>query len=451
MIGKKFIYENILLDEARRVVSFVYRIETDEEEFQLTEKVTFASTLPDNPTIDRHLRALHLALGISYYKIFVPPKIDHAYRMDEKEAVFWNIVFRHGLGEFLYKNNLPASKLARFTAQKGSVIPDNSDSVEWKQRALLGIGGGKDSIVAGELLKEIALPVSGFVLATGTHQGLARNVAKTMRVELHGIEREIDPLLLELNRREGAFNGHIPISLIFALSGCLLAASRGDKYVVVANEASASIPQVEHEGEAVNHQWSKSFDFETLFQDYVHGYLSVQLHYFSAIRPLSSVAVAKIFARYPNYFSVFTSDNSHFKMNRETRKHPRWSHDSPKTLSSFILLSPWIDPSTLIEAFGGNYLEQQDLSQLLLDLLGKGEKPVLDCVGTPHELRLCLSIASSNKAYATSSLVNYARNQGLLMDDIDAMLAGALRISSEHAIPDSIAAHLLEKMEEKLR
>ncbi len=451
MIGKKFIYENILVDETRRVVSFVYRIETNESSYEVIEKLTFSLGLPDNPTIDRHLRALHIALGISYYKIFVPPHIDHAYSFDQKEADFWNTVFRHGLGEFLYKNNLKPSKLAQFSAQKGSIIPDNSDSVDWKQRVLLGIGGGKDSIVAGELLKEIALPVCGFVLATGSHRGLAQQVANTMRVELHGIERVLDPQILVLNKLEGAYNGHIPISLVFALSGCLLAAARGDKYVVVANEASASIPQTIHEGESVNHQWSKSFEFEQLFQDYVHSYLSVQLNYFSAVRPLSSIAVAKLFSRYPQYFNVFTSDNSHFKMNRTDREHPRWSTDSPKTLSSYILLAPWISAESMKEAFGKNYLEQADLSDLLMDLLGKGGEPVLDCVGTPHELRLCLSLVAKDQTYQNSALVSYARQQEMIIDDTEAMLAGALRLNPEHALPSPIADRLLFNMEEKLR
>ena len=46
--------------------------------------------------------------------------------------------------------------------------------------AILGIGGGKDSIVAGELLKGCSLPFDGFVMATGEQRGQAQAVADIM-------------------------------------------------------------------------------------------------------------------------------------------------------------------------------------------------------------------------------------------------------------------------------
>lgn len=451
MIGKLFVYENIIVSDDRFTVSFVYRVETNDNSYTLTEEIRMPIALPDNPTIDRHLRALHIALGISYYKTFLPPKIDHAYSMEANEATFWNDVFKNGLGEFLYKNNLSAKDIAQFSAQRGNIEPEAVDSVAWQPRVLLGIGGGKDSIVAGELLKELALPVTGFVLATGQNRGQAQAVADVMRVELLGIERKLDPQILELNKVEGAFNGHIPISLIFALSGCLLATARGDKYVVVANEASASIPHVEHEGMEVNHQWSKSLEFERGFQEFVHRYLSEHLVYFSAVRQLTSIAVAKIFAHYPAYLPVFTSDNTHFKIAGNQEGHPRWGLMSAKSLSSYILLAPWIDKTSLDEAFGRNFLDVPELEELFYNLLGKGSETILDCVGTPHELRLSLSIAATKDSFNDSVLMQKAREKSLILNDTEAMLAGALRLSDEHAIPETIQGHLQAKMEEKLR
>ncbi len=451
MKGTLFVYENILVSEDRFSVSFVYRVDTNETSFTLSEEIRMPIALPDNPTIDRHLRALHIALGISYYKTFLPPKIDHAYSMEAAEAAFWNDVFKNGLGEFLYKNNRSAKDIAQFSAQHGSIEPDAVDSVTWQSRVLLGIGGGKDSIVAGELLKELALPVSGFVLATGTNRGQAQAVADVMRVELLVIERKLDPQILEMNKLDGALNGHIPISLIFALSGCLLAAARGDKYVVVANESSASIPHVEHEGMEVNHQWSKSLEFETSFQQFVTRYLSEHLVYFSAVRPLTSIAVAKMFAHFPAYLPVFTSDNAHFKINGEAAAHPRWGLMSAKSLSSYILLAPWVEKATLDEAFGRNFLDVPELENLFYNLLGKGDETILDCVGTPHELRLSLSLIAAKEMHNDSVLMQKAREKGLILNDTEAMLAGALRLSDEHAMPETLQNHLLGKMEEKLR
>lgn len=450
MIGKKFIYENVRIDDNRLTIYFDYQIITDQDTFDLTESLKIPTPLPDNPTSDRVLRALHLALGISYYKSFLPPIIDHAYRMDSIEAGFWNTVFRHGLGEFLYKNKLHPDKLAKFSAQSGSVVPDDSDNLDWQETALLGIGGGKDSIVAGELLKELGIKTTGFVLATGENRGQAQAVANTMEIGLLGVERRLDPQILEINKIEGALNGHIPVSLIFALVGCLLASADNSRYVIVANESSASIPQTKHAGSSVNHQWSKSLEFEKLFQDFVHDRISKNLDYTSLIRPLSSVSIAKIFANYPKYYEVFTSDNSLFKINQTERLHPRWSQDSPKSLSSFMLLSPWISDVNMYRIFGHNFLNDDKLSALFMELLGAGKNPVLDCVGTPEELKLSLSMLIEQGRFENTHLINIFKSSNLVVHDTAQKLQESLAISNEHSLPKKISGSLINILEGKL-
>lgn len=438
----KFIYENIRLDDARQLISFDYTIETESEVYKLTETMKMPTSLPDSGTVDRVLRALHIALGISYYKTFLPPMIDHGYSMTSEEADFWNSVFRNGLGEFLYKNGLSADKLAKFSKQTGPIVPGVDDDIDWQETALLGIGGGKDSIVAGELLKELGIPTSGFVLATGENRGQAQAVTDVMQIEMLGVERRIDPQILELNRRTGTYNGHVPISLIFALIGCLSAVANGSKYVIVANESSASIPHVEHGGELVNHQWSKSFEFERLFQEFVHKNISENLNYFSLIRPLTSVAVAKLFSNCPKYFEVFTSDNSLFKISPQEREHPRWSHDSPKSLSSYILISPWMSDKDLSRTFGYEFLSDINLKDLFLGLLGKTETPILDCVGTPSELRLSLSMLYKSDRFKDSSLMSIAKTEGLIMENYEEPLKSALTPSQDQEIPDEVYTKL---------
>lgn len=442
MSEAKFIYENVRLDEARRVISFDFIIETETQSYNLTETLKLPVPLPVSDGIDRVLRALHLALGISYYKTFLPPTIDHAYKMTMGEANFWNSVFKNGLGEFLYKNNLSADRLAKFFEQDGGIIPGDSDEANWQEAAILGIGGGKDSIVAGELLKEFKIPTTGFVLATGDNKGQSKAVADTMQIEMLSVERRIDPQILSLNKLEGTYNGHVPVSLIFALVGCLNAIISGSKYVIVANESSASIPQVEHDGGLVNHQWSKSLEFEKLFQDFVHKNISKNIDYFSLVRPLTSIAVAKLFSGYPKYFEVFTSDNSLLKISPQEREHPRWSHNSPKTLSSYILLSPWMSDEDLQRTFGYNYLDDERLNNLFLGLLGKNETPILDCVGTPSELRLCLSVLFKSGRFTESSLMKTAKSEGLIMENYDEPLKNALSPSTDHAVPTEIYTKL---------
>ena len=450
MQGRLFRYENIRLDEQRTSVFFDYTLETDEQSFSMTESLTFPVAIPENDVTNRLLRALHLALGISYYKSYIPPQIVHGYSMSEQEADFWNTVFLNGLGEFLYKNNLSAERLATFQQQEGSIVVGSTDTIAWQDTVLLGIGGGKDSIVAGELFKELDIKVEGFVLATGNNTGQAQAVADVMGVPLHVIQRRLDPQIIELNRREDALNGHIPISLIFALAGSLLAASKEIRSIVVANEASASIPQTTHEERMVNHQWSKSLDFELLFQNFIHEHVSQNLDYFSVIRPLTSIAVAKLFANYPQYLEVFTSDNAHFKQDKQVSAQQRWSNNSPKSLSSFILLAPFVNADDMLRAFGKNFLDDASLEPLLLALLGIEGAPVLDCVGTPDELRLCASMIAGQEVYSDTALMKMLSNRGLLISDTTEMASHALKLGEDHALPSRFAFQIMNKCKERL-
>lgn len=447
MIGQKFKITEAGWRDSRRIAYFCYEIETDETTFSLEETIELPEGVPESVESEKLLRSLHLALAISYYKSFIPPVIEHPYLMDGEETEFWNTVYLNGLGEFLYTNSLSGSKLAKFRAQDGKIYTNEDSSIDWQDNAVLGIGGGKDSIVAGELLKAVGIPVSGFVLATGEILGQTKAVSDVMNIELTAVKRIIDLQILDINKIEGAYNGHIPISLIFGLVGALVAVSQKSKYIIVANEASASIPQTTWEGQNINHQWSKSLEFERLFQDYLHANISGEIHYFSAIRPLSSVAIAKIFSNYPQYFEVFTSDNSLFKVKQDAREHPRWSLNSTKSLSSYILLAPWMTDEDLLRTFGRNFLNEAGLSELFGNLLGQDGKSVLDCVGTPEELRASISEVIDRGRFTDSALVTYTIVKQLMHAEPELQ---SFMTYGEHAIPDKIAPKLQILMEQQL-
>lgn len=446
MIGISFTFKDYVISDDRTESHFTYQVVTDSTVFDFKEKLRWPEPLRNSVSIESLHKSLHLALGMSYYKTFIPPVIEHRYGLTAPETQFWNSVYINGLGEFLYKNDLDPSVLAQFAPQDG--IKSEADrTLELQPKALLGIGGGKDSIVAGEILKDSKIDVQGFVVATKTNTGMANTVTEAMGIDLSVVERTIDPGILTANQESGAYNGHIPVSMIFALIGSVLAINSNSAYVMVANESSASIPQMQWHNRKVNHQWSKSLEFEILFQNYIHESVALGLHYFSAIRPLSSVGVARLFAQYPQYFEKFTSDNSLLKIIQEERQHPRWSPKSTKSLSSFILLAPWINDEDLIRIFGKNYLEDESLKQMLSDLLGHGEKAVLDCVGTPEELVASLSQMVSYGRYSDKALMKFAVDEGYLKNATELRKLTEL---SNNAFPSEISNKLLHTIEKKL-
>jgi hypothetical protein len=433
-----FIYRDFTVQDDLKTVYFNYELMHDDENHSLTETLVFPSELPKTAAIQRALRSLHIALGISYYKIFLPPVITCPYAMDGSEATFWNDVFQNGLSEFLYVNKLSKSKIAKFVAQLG-VQFDPPEKTVAGGKAILGIGGGKDSIVAGELLKKLAIDVEGFVMATGEQLGQSQAVADVMGIPLHAVGRTLEPQLMNLQMQPDAYKGHVPISLIFGLVGSVVALSKDASYVVVANESSSSIPTTEWEGNAVNHQWSKSFSFEISLQTYVQTNISSGLTYFSAIRPLTSVGVAKRFSNYPQYFEVFTSDNFVFRIDPDKRPNGRWSLESPKSLSSFILLSPWLSETDMLRTFGQDFLNEATLEPLFKELTGQVSHPPLDCVGTVDELVVSLNITKQYAKFVHSSLMQQAKTAGVIHDgNWDKQLAKLLELQEDAAYPEAL-------------
>jgi UDP-N-acetyl-alpha-D-muramoyl-L-alanyl-L-glutamate epimerase len=435
-----FRYLDFSIQPDKKTVLFNYELTHEDIVHQLTETLVFPNPIPIHAA--NGLRALHIALGISYYKIFVPPTLKQPYEMDQNEADFWNDVFQNGLGEFLYVNKLSKDMIAQFKEQDGQEFePFKNGGLA--SSALLGIGGGKDSIVAGEMLKKVGVELSGFVMATGEQLGQSKSVADVMNIHLHAIGRTLAPELMNLQMEPGAYRGHVPISLIFGLVGVVVALSQNSSMVIVANESSASIPTAEWEGNAVNHQWSKSFGFEKSLQAYVRQYIASDVTYFSAIRPLTSVAVAKKFANYPEYFEVFTSDNFVFRVDPSRRPNGRWSLESPKSLSSFILLSPWLSETDMLRTFGQNFLDEANLEALFKELVGLEGHPPLDCVGTVEELVLSLNLCFEQKKFVNTRLMKLAESRDVIQDkDWQCVLDNMLKPQPDAAFPDELRTKL---------
>jgi hypothetical protein len=448
----QFTYTEFRLSDDKATAYFDYTLLHDGTEHQLHESITFPCPLLDTPEQQRSLRALHIALGVSYYKTFIPPVIVHPYAIDQAEADFWNDIWQNGLGEFLYVNKIAPTRLATFEPQDGLRYTGKTPAgTAPAGGALLGIGGGKDSIVAGELLKDLGVRVSGFVMGTGEQLGQAASVAKVMGIDLHVVKRQLDTQVSELGKQPGAYRGHIPISLIFALVGSALAIANGSQYVVVANEASASIPRIEWEGRAVNHQWSKSFSFERDLQRFIREHITGGVTYFSAIRQLTSIGVAKLFAKLPQYFEAFTSDNFVFRIDPARRPSGRWSLESPKSLSSYLLLAPWLSDEEVRRTFTIDFLDEPSLQTLFLELTGVEGEPPLDCVGTVEELVLSVNLLAASGRYADTVLMRIARERGVVREnDWQAELHTLLQLQPDAVLPASMHARITNYLQERV-
>src|SRR3989344_1362524 len=383
------------LNPSKKEALFFYEIDLNNgKKLEFTEKLLFPKKIDPSKKydvlLDNLLKDTHIALGISYYKFYAPEKIEIQYGISKQCADFWSEVYKNGLGEFIFKNNLDPNRIAKFPFD--AKIKDEKNELLSINRSLVAIGGGKDSIVSIELLQQAKHDITGFVVETQHSSSIKNETIKKAGIPSLKIKRTIDPRLFE--RHEDSFNGHVPITAIISTIGMLCAVLYDYQYLILSNEASSDENNVEYKGMEINHQWSKSSKFETLYKQHLKNYISNRF-IFSLLRPFTELRIAKMFSKYPKYFSVFSSCNTNFSISKK-RSSSLWCGKCPKCASTYLLLSPWISKNSLEKIFGKNLLNDESLDDLYNDLLGFGKLKPFECVGSFDELQAAL-YASKNQ------------------------------------------------------
>lgn len=328
---------------------------------------------------------LGLAELVSYWKCACPPTvIVKCGSLSQKQINWWKKLYLNGLGEFFYRNNIDVD-FDNFMSIKASSALSSFDDVEIGEVAgcLIPVGGGKDSVVTLELLSDLRPKNACYIINPRPATIDCARLAGYSSQQITGVRRFIDKELLELNR-QGFLNGHTPLSAVIAFSGYIFALLSGKKYVVLSNESSANESYVS--GKKINHQYSKSTEFEQDFRDYTAEFLSPQIEYFSLLRPLSEYQIAEIFTNFPKYFKTFQSCNLGSKANI-------WCGECAKCLYVYILLAAFLDDDVLIDIFGVDMLNNLKFEHTLNALAFEENDKPFECVGTRSEVNLALQKA----------------------------------------------------------
>lgn len=346
--------------------------------------------------------SLGLVELISYWKIACPPQVVvEAGELDEDQIRWWKHLYFNGLGEFFYVNNIKEADPENFmeircagredfmeircagredSAETAAAWEKNVPARSISQGVLVPIGGGKDSVVTLDLLRRAGLPVYGYII---NPRGATVNTAGAAGLgegRVMSVRRTLDPNMLELNRR-GYLNGHTPFSALVAFSSLIAARLLNLSYVALSNESSANESTVA--GSTVNHQYSKSFEFEQDFHDYVRRYLPGNAYYFSLLRPLSEFQIAKYFAGLKQYHPIFRSCNAGSKTDS-------WCGHCPKCLFVYLILSPFLSREAVRDIFGRDMLEDETLKGTLDQLTGVVEEKPFECVGSRDEVNTAI-------------------------------------------------------------
>lgn len=403
---------------------------------------------------EQALRLLHLITGVSYYKAAVPAEIRiDAYGIDAATAALMEELYLNGLGEFAYRNGLNLHGRIRFPVTGGAPSPQPSSAsgrgsssvgaAGLRRHALVAIGGGKDSLVSIEALRSHGIEQT--VTWVGGSQ-LIKACAERAGLPTLNIGRQLAPQLFEYNR-QGAWNGHIPVTAINSAIMVFAAVLLGVDQVVFSNERSASYGSLitTPDGSAtaeVNHQWSKGWAFERDFGDYVQRHVAADLHYYSLLRPLSELAVARQFARTDRYDAHFSSCNRNFHLLGE-RPASRWCGVCPKCHFVFLALAPFMPKPRLVSIFGRNLLDDPAQTAGYDALLEFQDHKPFECVGEGKESRAAMATLTGRPEWQEDAIVErFRREIRPQLDATELDIAPLLLIDDEHRVPADLWGQL---------
>jgi hypothetical protein len=389
-------------DPASGVAEFDYLLDGPEP-LTFTETITFPVAGEVPAAFHRVLDLLHVVAGVSYYKVGAPARVEAPRGVPAEAAALFTAIYSKGLAEYAYRNDLPfvldlVVEVPQLTPPATPV--DNADA-----RPLSAVGGGKDSIVTLEILRAAGLDPVPFsvnpnpvIVDVNAASGLPALAAR----------RRLDPRLFELNKA-GALNGHIPVTAINSLIAIATAVWHGLGPVVMSNERSASDPNLIWNGHEVNHQWSKGVEAEGLLRGAVIAHAGLTEPYFSLLRSLSELHIARLFARYSEptrggepqlrkhgYDDVVTSCNKAFKLHDPS---VRWCGDCPKCRFVFLAMAPFMERERLAHIFGRDLFADPAQVPGYLELLGIDAHKPFECVGEVEESLVALTLMSEQEQW----------------------------------------------------
>ena len=337
----------------------------------------------DKFNIDSFSRYLVFHIGlielISYWKCTCSKNvIIKAGYVDDDQMEWFKKTYYYGLGELFYTNGIDISidefMNIRCEAKKEKIAyPDYKGTGN-----LIPIGGGKDSVVSLEILK--GLDNDTFII---------NPKEITLRCSQLGgyehpltVKRVLDKNMLELNSK--GLNGHTPFSACVSFIAYLSAYTHSKKYIALSNENSANESNVF--GTKINHQYSKTYEYEVDFNNYTNKYFKIDIHYFSLLRPLSEYQIGMLFSNYDKYHTTFKSCNVGSK-----KALWKWCCNCPKCLFVYTILAPFLYKEKLVRIFGEDLFTRKDLVDTFIGLIGYGNNKPFECVGTYSEVRYAVS------------------------------------------------------------
>lgn len=332
---------------------------------------------------EKNIQQILIAIGVtlipSFFKItdFECVRI-RAATLDSVSREFFEKFLLKGLGEFRYLQGLDPLRKVRIEVEEDNGQLEPYEKLYSDKLVMLN-GGGKDTIVAVEILKKTE---QNYVWLTVNPNGVTEKV-----VEISKNSDAYNILFIPDKKMKNAIRypwGHVPFSAICSSLGTLFAMAIDARYVASGNESSANFGNVIYKGHEINHQYSKSFEFENGFFEFVRRRVAKNINVFSILRPFDDLQLAMFFSDMKDYHLHFISCNKGISRGK-------WCNDCPKCAFTSMALYPFIGSVGVQRIFGEDILKKTSICNHIENLVSDGIKP-WECVGTLEESKLALSL-----------------------------------------------------------
>ena len=425
---KEFIYDSFNVEELEESIkitykyimgehTFIHNIEFEKRDFFKYDNLQYKEAFVFN---------LGIVGIVNYYKLACPKKIIiKAGKIDDYQKAWWKKLFYKGLGEFRYINGIDISmeEFVEFESQSDRIFEPVNLNTEGN---IVPIGGGKDSIVTIERVKE-----DKNVPLILNPRGATIDTAKIAGYELDDciiVKRIFDKQMIQMNS-EGYLNGHVPFSAVLAFISMFAALISNKKYIILSNEASANESTVKNQD--INHQYSKTFEMEKDLDEYFTNYLTPDIKYFSLLRSISELQIAKEFAEHKQYHKIFRSCNVGSRNGKN-----EWCLKCSKCLFVYIILAAFMEREEIIDIFGKELLDDKELLKYFEELCGASENKPFECVGTRDEVNIALSILLKKYNELPCLLQYYKDNLGYLIKSDEEIEEALNYYNEENLIPE---------------
>ena len=460
----QFIYNGYEINEDSEKIDIKYDFEVPglsgfKPTWSFPKKSPFSKSSDNKFSEDDRFKEMVFSLGlvelVSYWKIACPPTvIIKCGNLDDNQKNWWKSLYFNGLGEFYYTNGIEENENDFM-----DIIIDNFEALSYKNNiktdkysetettisdlkgCLIPIGGGKDSALTLSILKDEKETNYCYIINPRGATIETYKVAGYGEDKVIAAKRTLDKNMLELNK-QGYLNGHTPFSAIVAFSATIAAYINGIEYIVLSNESSANESTVE--GSYVNHQYSKSFQFEKDFHEYEKKYIESGTYYFSLLRPMSEFQIAEHFAKCTEYHDIFRSCNV-------GSKEDIWCGHCPKCLFVWLILSPFVSQKRLTEIFGRNMADDKEMELYFSQLIGMEKEKPFECVGSRDEINAAITVTirdfetGINSGDSLPYLFEKYKELGMYDKCLEECEAYFTFFDKEHLIPDKY----IKKLEER--